>query len=64
MAHDDRLASDHKTDGYLNVHVHYSLKGPVSLVGSVPAHAFDNVLTQCEHPHSASLAAPFCCHLT
>lgn len=45
MARDDRLASDHKTDGYLNVHVHYSLKSPVSLERTVPAHAFDNALT-------------------
>lgn len=64
MAHDDRLPSDHKTDGYLNVHVHFGLKGPMSLVGAVPVQAFDNAPTQCVHPHSASLASPFCCHLT
>lgn len=39
MAPDDRSASDLKTDRYLNVHVHFGLKGPVSLVGTVPVQA-------------------------
>lgn len=64
MTHDDRLASDHKTDGYLNVHVHFGLKSPASLVGTVLQQAFDNALTQCMHPHGASLTSPFWCHLT
>lgn len=62
--HDDSLTSDHSSDGYLNVHVHFGLKGRGSLAGIVTVQAFDNVLSQCVHPHGASLASPFPCHLT
>lgn len=58
-APDDRLASDRETDGYLNVHLHFGLKGLASLVGAAAAQSFDNAIMQRAHPHSASLASLF-----